>query len=344
LLLYNQGMTVKETKAELSNTKHPLTRSSDEHAEYRIRDRNKVRAVLAALDEDIYLRPWKGKAGLTDRSAYIALLRVAWYHGELIPTSGVRVSISMREWAEKTGVRLPTINKAQKRLMFEYELIRRDGRGKGPQSGAFVLLCPPERNETLTQQVSINKGSVKGSSIECFISRASLRWGSGMMGKTKEALLDAVRCLGGSATAEEIAELLDRKGSVHHLRKHLRELVSMGILERRGDKYSFQKYRAFALEWERAINGEYDADERVHADHADQRKKFREAWENGEVRSRSKKAPKPKQGSSTTRVGCLAKDRRGACRRTTLADGSWQPGYREGSLLRHGPRAVRSQR
>ena len=121
------------------------------------------------------------------------------------------------------------------------------------------------------------------------------------MGKTKEALLDAVRRLG-PATAEEIAELLDREDSVHHLRKHLRELVSMGVLERRGEKYSFHEYGAFALELERAINGEYDADERVRADHAERRKEFRDAWEKGEVRSKSKKASKPKLSSPTPRV------------------------------------------
>jgi len=59
---------------------------------------------------------------------------------------------------------------------------------------------------------------------------------------------------------------------------------------------------AFALEWERAINVEYDADERVRADHAEQRKKFCGAWEIGEVRSKSKKAPKSKRRSPTPRV------------------------------------------
>src|SRR4051794_17173573 len=71
-------------------------RGSDPNAEHRIQDRKKVQAVIAALAEDIWAKPWKGMSGLSDRSGYIALLQVSWHHGEIIPASGVRVSLSMR--------------------------------------------------------------------------------------------------------------------------------------------------------------------------------------------------------------------------------------------------------
>jgi hypothetical protein len=144
-------VATQAAKARPGDTRHPAAQGSDPNAPYRIRNPEEVRIVVAALANDVYSRSWKGKSGLTDRSAYIAALRVARAHGELIPSSGIRISLSMRQWAEMSGVRLPTINEAQKRLVHEHKLIRRDGRGKGPQSGAFVLLCDPERIGTLLQ-------------------------------------------------------------------------------------------------------------------------------------------------------------------------------------------------
>jgi hypothetical protein len=279
-------------------------RGSDPNVEHRIRDPEKVRAVIAALAEDIWARPWKGMAGLTDRSAYIALLRIAWHHGEIIPASGVRVSVSMRAWAEKTGVQLPTITKARKRLTNEqglneqHALIRRDGRGEGPQSGAFVLLCDPARIETLTQEPLIqeiaNKEESISNALECVIPRVALRWGGGKSGKLKEALLNAVRRLRG-ATVKEIAALLHRKGGEHHLKKHLVEMVGMGLLRRQGDRYIRHQELESNLEIERGLNGEIATDKRVRADHDHQRKTFREAWEKGEVRSQSEARPRKRR-------------------------------------------------
>ena len=283
-------MTARDAKVGHPSTTSQLVRGPDPNAPYRRRNLREVRLVVRALANDLYSKPWKGKSGLTDRSAYIALLRLAWAHGELIPASGVWVSVSMRQWAELAGVRLPTINKTKARLTHEHALIRRDGRGHGPRNGAFVLLCGPERIETLIQNVS-NKDQNIEEDLECFISRVALRWGSGKLGKTKEALLDGVRRLG-FPTEKELAVLLDREGGVHHLRKHLEELVGLVILERRGGRYQFSELGAFCLNFERASNGELDTAERVRADHALQRERFVNAWEKGEVRSRSA-APSP---------------------------------------------------
>src|SRR5215212_210733 len=95
-------VTTKEAKARFPNTRPKVAQGSDPNAPYRIRNLQEVRLVVAALANDLYARPWKGKAGLTDRSAYVAQLRIAWDHGELIPTSGIRIELSMRQWAELT--------------------------------------------------------------------------------------------------------------------------------------------------------------------------------------------------------------------------------------------------
>jgi hypothetical protein len=101
----------------------------------------------------------------------------------------------------------------------------------------------------------------------------------------KEALLDAAVHRLGPATAKEVAALLQREGGEHRLKRHLGGLVGMGILRLQGQKYVFHEERALNLKVERILNGEQEADERVRADHDRQQKKFRDAWEKGQVRS-----------------------------------------------------------
>ncbi len=210
--------------------------------------------------------------------------------------------MSLRQWSENTAVRLATIDKASKRLVNEHGLIRRDGRGQGPQSGAFVLLCDPARIETLTQGHA-NKEETISKVLECSIPRASLRWGWGRTGKLKEALLDAVRRLD-AATVGEIAALLHREGGERHLKKHLGELVGIGLLRRQGSRYVLHEEIGRNLEIERDLNGEKETDERVRADHARQRKTFRKAWVKGEVRSQSEASEKMTGSQSRVGVPC----------------------------------------
>lgn len=124
-----------------------------------------------------------------------------------------------------------------------------------------------------------------------------------MTGKLKEALLDAVHRLG-AATAKEIAALLHREGGEHHLKRHLGQLVGMGMLRLQGQKYVLHKDRALNLMLERTFNGEAETDERVRTDHDRHRENFRDAWEKGEVRSEnatSEKRPYTPYASRGTR-------------------------------------------
>ena len=168
--------------------------------------RDKVREILKELSAAVWAEEWKGRAGLTARSVYVALLRVAYHHGDLIP-SGVRVSIAMRQLALQAGVSLPALNRAIKRLTYEHGLIRRDGRGEGPKSGAFVLLIGARTTQTLSQEFLQGKtASSLGS--ECLTSaRVALRWGAGRLGKTNEMVLDALRRLGGRLASTSLRPL-----------------------------------------------------------------------------------------------------------------------------------------
>lgn len=126
-----------------SLSQHPSKRTS------KYREPEPVQAIVEGLWVASFARPWKGKQGLTDWSAYKALLRCAYHHGTLIE-AGVRLSLSVRQWAELAAVNKSTIvgggkNSVgvEKRLTLDHGLIRRDGRGEGEKSRAFVLLISP---------------------------------------------------------------------------------------------------------------------------------------------------------------------------------------------------------
>lgn|SRR5215203_1523167 len=266
-----------------------ITPQTNRSTENRVRDKSKVRPVICYLWERMWELSWPGKAGLSALSAYKALLRLAWHHGELIP-AGVRISVSMRQWAELLGSGSEATQNAQNWLKRE-RLIRRDGRGHGPTPGAFVLLTGVSSTETLAQGYHLRKG-VSRTYFECFDSgRMPLRWsapGERRLGKTKEALLDALHYLGGSATDRELSLAIGREERVRAMRAHLDELVDEGILRKQGERFVFHKHTGIELVTTRATNGEMEADDRQKDKHKEERGRFLEAWKRGEVVSKSK--------------------------------------------------------
>jgi Primase C terminal 1 (PriCT-1) len=101
--------------------------------------------VLAALDlieEDMWDRPerWSGKAGLSQWKMKYALIHAAREYGKMIPT-GVRVSLSRRDLAERAGVSLSTVQSNIPRMK-KGGHIRTDNLNRyhdDDKSGAFVL-------------------------------------------------------------------------------------------------------------------------------------------------------------------------------------------------------------
>ena len=242
-----------------------------------------VKVALAQLEGDIWQMDWKGRAGLTDRSVYVALMRVAYRHGTLIP-SGIRVSIAVRQLALEAAVSAPTASASTRRLMTEHGLIRRDGRGEGPKCGAFVLLTGPRPTYTLAQ--SYHRRRVVSPELpECISSaRAAFRWGAGRLGKTKEFILDALRRLG-ECTEHELAIAMGREPRARDLRPHLDDLVVSGIITRRDGRYSLSEDIGWHVEFERGLNGELEAEERYRQLYKDESERFKGAWKRGEVRS-----------------------------------------------------------
>jgi hypothetical protein len=242
-------------------------------------DREAVRTVVSYLWASMWERDWPGMRGLSAWSAYKSLLWLAWRCGALRGpdgqplAAGLRISLSMRQWAELAGFSLATVNEARKWLERE-RLIRRDGRGSGPDSGAFVLLVGVAQLETLTNEYHRRK-EVSPRTLECFkLWRLSLRWGTGRLGKTKEALIHALHHLGGSATDREVATIIRRQKRVGFIRKHLDELERDRILKRSGNHYSFHPNHWIELVATRAVNGELEADERDKARYQAQREHY----------------------------------------------------------------------
>ena len=198
----------------------------------------------------------------------------------------------MRQWAELLGAGSEATQNAQNWLKEEL-LIRRDGRGHGPTPGAFVLLTAVSSNETLAQGYHLRKG-VSRTYFECFASgRMPLRWsapGERRLGKTKEALLDALHYLGASATDRELSLAIHREKRVRAMRVHLDELVDEGILKKHGERFVFHKHTGIELVTTRATNGEMNTDERQKHKHERERVEFRDAWKRGAVLSRAQLA------------------------------------------------------
>lgn len=251
-----------------------------------------VQQLLAVLCHSFWEEDWKGRAGLTDRSVYVALLRVANNHGTLIP-SGVRVSVSVRRLALEAAVSTPTATASTRRLTLEHGLIRRDGRGEGPKCGAFVLLVDARSTYTLTQGYH-RREAVSLELPECISSaRVALRWGAGRLGKTKEFILDALRRLG-ECTEGELAAAMGREGRTRELRPHLKDLVVSGIVRRRGERYAIDKDIGWHLELERACNGELDTEDHYRQLYKDESERFKKDWEarrGAKLRERSAARP-----------------------------------------------------
>jgi DNA-binding transcriptional ArsR family regulator len=206
-----------------------------------------------------------GKAGLTDRDVYVALLNVAWRYGRMIP-AGVRVSISVRDLALAAGVSKATASNAINRLMVE-ELIRRDGRGSGTECGAFVLMVRDEVGHSSTDLVplpSVPIGRVP-----------RLRWRG--LGKTPGAILDALDAYG-SSTLQDLAGYLG-KNRPRDLRPHIRSLLEAEVVECDDDTYRLADDHRQALDEERQIRGELEAERRDRSRYDLEREAYREQLE-----------------------------------------------------------------
>jgi DNA-binding transcriptional ArsR family regulator len=248
-----------------------------------------VLKALGKLETEMWRPRWKGKAGLSDRDVYVALLNAARRYGRMIP-AGVRVSISVRDLALAASVSKATASNAVNRLMVA-GLIRRDGRGTGTECGAFVLVVRDEIGHSSTELVPFSNVPV---------GRAPrLRWRG--LGKTPGAILDTLDAYGPS-TLRDLAGYLG-KNRPRDLRPHLNYLLEAAVVECDDDMYRLADDYRQALDEERRLRGELEAERRDRARYDLEREVYREEFERRKRGEKSDRTAKPvTTGASVPRL------------------------------------------
>jgi hypothetical protein len=232
--------------------------------------------------------------GHTDRDVYVALLRFARRHGELIP-SGVRVSVSVRDLAQEAAVgSTRTVVKALDRLRIEHRLIRRDGTGSGPKSGSLVLLSATDARGNTHPSTGHLKGVENSSVSPCVppLSAPRLRWSApghgGRLGKIRGRIVDVLEATG-PLTLDELAGMLGRR-PYDLCRRTLPPLLNAGVVECSSGEYRLVEDWRSALDKCREQDDEISAAERQRRDYERERAAFAEAWRRGELVSKAELA------------------------------------------------------
>jgi hypothetical protein len=237
--------------------------------------------------------------------------------GTVIPV-GLRVEISFRQVAAALGCHVNTVTNTVKRLK-KKGVLRQDNLDRvGPQAGAFVLLDPRGGCDTPTNSsppqwegCSGVTGTSQKSGME-ELETPHFRH-LGPVGYTKEEALCFVEAYG-PQTREVLAERLGYSRARDLERLHLRPLVELGLLERRGDLYAIpgdylersasvrrEPYSTVQLRGVRvwvpdggvvvvveetgSVASEEERERADRAEYAAQREKFRKEWEAGLIRA-----------------------------------------------------------
>jgi hypothetical protein len=180
--------------------------------------------VLVELDKaDLLLgtRPWRGQAGLTDRSVFAALLIAARRHG-VFHGEGVGVSFSRRDLAERSVVSTTTLNNALKRLE-AHNLVVRDVTTK-PQIGHAGMLVIVTCGVSTVAHSSSPIGGLK----EWDYLYTHPAFMHGYLGKSAPHLLIALLKAGEPMTKVQLAHAVGRKS--RDIRKPLAKLMGFEVV------------------------------------------------------------------------------------------------------------------
>ena len=245
-----------------------------------------VLEVLDEIEAVLWRINWRGMGELSARDVYVALIVVARRYGTRIP-AGVRVSISVRALALAAAVSKPTVIKALGRLM-EAGLIRRDDADRsGTQAGALVLLDPRANFDHSSTTGHLREGKdASGKTLRA----PRLRWSAPVfdrignevirttirrLGKGCGAVIDALERAGGSATLEELAEALHKTRTRDLRRRVIARLEAAGVVECSSNTVSLVADWLEALNRERVLTGEIDAQRRDMARYAREREAYK---------------------------------------------------------------------
>jgi len=257
----------------------------------------KLRAGVEDLERRFWSTEWKGMGGASARDVYLKLIEAAKRSGKIHP-DGLRVKKAQGPLALEAKVSGRTLWKCLGRLE-EWGLIYRDNEGrKDDVSGAFVLKASSkaarasvshkgrrdagEGNATPQLQTSgpsdlhlraprlrwsqpkftPKRGLVSDSRKVRQSPKAEPRARIERLGKIRGAILDALDAsVGGTLTLQRIAEVLHRSRPRDIRRRNLPMLEEVGIIEVEGDTVSLTDNWLEALEEQRRLGKEVEAEE-----------------------------------------------------------------------------------
>jgi CRP-like cAMP-binding protein len=221
-----------------------------------------IRGRLELAARAISERTWRGTAGLTDRSIYVALLLVAAEHGT-VHERGVAVSVSTRDLALRAGVSDKTVSSALARLKDDGVVVR-DNHVKRSFTDAGTLVLIVEGVSELLHSFPLLGGLREWGHLythpACMYRR---------LGKVAAPLLIVLLTNSRPLTRPELARSLGR--SSRDIRKPLERLLLHRVVSETADAFELSPAWREALERAAAVTGAHAAQNRQRAVHAGER-------------------------------------------------------------------------
>jgi hypothetical protein len=274
-----------------------LTRAykPEDFVKVRLSRDERLRARLEDLARTFWSQEWRGMGGHSARDVFAIGIEEA-ASSATVCADGLRIKLAIRTWARKAKVSSRTLQKALDRLE-EAGLGYRDNDGRKPaETGAFVLRAKVAQYGTEQRTEQKATPTLQGLYARVLHLRAPrVRWSSPgrkpklgtvsgtrkvragvlpqarpaikRLGKIRGAVVDALDEAGASTTVEELCETLHRKRLRDFRRRTLPMLEETGIISIDGDVVSLTDGWLLALEEQRRLGREMEADEREKARH-----------------------------------------------------------------------------
>ena len=261
----------------------------DDFVVVRLSRDERLQLALEDLERRFWESEWKGMGGHSARDVALKLIEAARRHGKIVD-DGIRVKKAQGPLAIEAKVSSRTLWKALNRLE-EWGFLYRDNEDRKPdKTGAFVLRATVrhygEDRGPADQATEVLQTFHRG---DLHLRAPRLRWSrpkftpkrgvveetrrvrQGVklesrdrivrLGKIRGAILDVLDAAGGSATLQEIAEALHRKRARDIRRRNLPMLEEAGILAVEDDVVTLTDNWLEALEVQRKLGKEVEADE-----------------------------------------------------------------------------------
>jgi Bifunctional DNA primase/polymerase, N-terminal/Primase C terminal 1 (PriCT-1) len=230
-------------------------------------------ATLAEIDRITRVkldgREWRGVGGKSERSLLSALCQHAREWGSLIP-GGVAMMVSIRQLAEKAATSKQGVYNALRRLREGGHVRREDSERSSPKAGRIVLVSPdsPGPKGPGGGRANLDHKPLEGSSglsgqglRGVPLTAPRLRWSAAgclRLGKSSEAVIDALEDAAGTATLEELGTALGTARVRDLRRRVISRLEERGIVTVDGGRVSLVDAWPEALDEERQLSGEVE--------------------------------------------------------------------------------------